>query len=170
MLRDQAIDIGLATMIGRLPEGVKLQPLVSLTMMILVPEKSDIHNADQIWERDRIDLPLISLHSSDPLCRLFQDHLQNMHVDWYPALELSTLDLVTRYVSEGYGAGLALSVPAISLPPGVRAIPLLEFPRVPFGAIWMGKLPPLGDWFIEEAEKLARELFEAPPKEKEKKK
>ena len=159
LLREQAIDLGLATLIERLPEGMQHRSLVSLTLSILVTEQSGIAHADEIWSRDRIDLPLVSLPSADPLCRLFQEHLQKLRLDWYPSLELSSLDLVNRYVAEGYGAGLTLAAPGFTLPPGVRMIPLLDFPRVPFAAIWMGKLPAIGERFVEEAEKLARELF-----------
>ena len=158
-LHDQSIDIGLATLVGKRAEGVRHHQLTSLTMVLLVHEKSGISVAEDIWRRDRIDLPLVTLPMIEPACRMFQEELLRLRVDWFPSLEVSSLDLVSRYVAEGHGVGLSLAAPGATWPEGVRTVPLPDFPAVPFGALWMGKLSPLGEIFIEEAERLARELF-----------
>ena len=116
----------------------------------------------EVVQRDRIDLPLVTLPALEPVCRLFQDKLQRLRVEWFPTLEVGSLDLVSRYVVEGFGAGLGIATPATEWPRGVRALPLPDFPSVVFGALWMGKLSPLGAAFIEEAEKLAREFNAVP--------
>ena len=82
-----------------------------------------------------------------------------MRIDWFPSLEVSSLDLVSRYVSENHGVGLSLAAPGATWPGNVRVLALQQFPAVPFGALWMGKLSPLGEIFINEAGGLARELF-----------
>ena len=156
-LLGQEIDIGLASLIGKRPEGIRQRELVLLPMALVVPEKCGFTAAENIWKRDRIDMPLITLPGEEPICRLFQQELRRRKVDWYSSLELVSLELVGRYVVEGYGAGLALDVPATRLP-GTRVLPLAGFPAVPFGAMWTGNLSPVGQAFIAEAETLARKM------------
>ncbi len=153
----QEVDLGLASLIGKRPEGVKQRELVHLPMALIVPERSGFTAAENIWKRDRINTPLISLPAEEPICRLFQQELRRLKVDWYPSLELGSLELVGRYVVEGFGTGLTLDVPAARLP-GVRVLPLPGFPSIPFGALWTGNLPPVAEAFIEEAEILARQM------------
>ncbi|HWB07200.1 MAG TPA: LysR family transcriptional regulator [Verrucomicrobiales bacterium] len=153
----QEIDLGLASLIGKRPEGVRQRELVLLPMALIVPERCGFTAAENIWKRDRIDMPLISLPNEEPICRLFQQELRRRKVDWYPSLELGSLELVGRYVVEGYGAGLALDVPAARLP-GTRLLVLPGFPAVPFGAMWTGNLSPVAHAFISEAEILAKKM------------
>ena len=161
-LRAQSADVGLSTLTGKRPEGLQRRELARLSMVLLVPEKCGIRSAADILGRDRIDLPLISVPADEPLSRLFQGELQKRKLDWYPSAEVPGPEVVLRYVSEGFGAGLAFGTPGRPLPRGVRAVPLKGFPQVVFGALWLGKLSPLGALFIEEASKLARELAVPP--------
>jgi DNA-binding transcriptional LysR family regulator len=156
-LLDQEIDLGLASLIGKRPEGIRQRELVPLPMALVVPERCGYTAAENIWKRDRIDMPLITLPAEEPICRFFQQELRRRKVDWYSSLELSSLELVGRYVAEGFGAGLTLDVPAARLP-GIRVLPLPGFPAVPFGAMWTGNLSPVAHAFIEEAEGLARKM------------
>lgn len=161
-LRAQLVDVGLSTLTGRRPEGLQRRELARLSMVLLVPETSRIVSAADILGRDRIDLPLISVPADEPLSRLFQGELQKRKLDWYPSAEVPGPEVVLRYVAEGFGAGLAFDTPGRPLPRGVRAIPLKGFPQVGFGALWVGRLPPLGAMLVDEALRLARELT-APP-------
>ena len=158
-LVEQQTDLGLAVLTGKKLEGMKQRELMRLPMVLLVPTSSRIARAEDVWKRDRIDLPLITLPSSEPVCRMFQAELQRRKLDWFPTLELSSLDLVSRYVSEGFGVGLSLAAPAATWPKGVRALPLEGFPEVSFGALWMGKLSAMGELFVNEAEGLAAKLM-----------
>ena len=151
----QKIDIGLAITLGKRREGINQRELLRLPMSLLVEEKSKITCADDILKRDRIDIPLITLPSIEPVCRLFQSELQKRNVDWFATHELSSLDLVSRYVSAGFGVGLTLAAPSATWPKGVRALPLEGFPDVSFGALWSGRLSIVGEMFVEEAQALA---------------
>ena len=66
-------------------------------------------------------------------------------------LELASLDLVARFVSEGYGAGLVLDIPGIKRPPGLRTLPLPGFPEISFYALTLGSHSPMVELFINEA-------------------
>ena len=160
-LLDQKVDVGLASIMGKSLEGIKHRELLRLPMVLLVPEKSRLTSVDQILSLDRIQHPLITLPSVEPVCRLFQVELQKRKVDWFPSLELSSLDLVSRYVTEGFGIGLSLAAPARKWKKGVRALPLEGFPDVVFGALWVGRLNPLATMFVKEAERLAEALQSA---------
>jgi DNA-binding transcriptional LysR family regulator len=155
-LRSGEIDIGMATLMGRVPEGLRSRTMLSLQMVVVVPEKSRIRTQEDLFKMDRVGEALISLPSSEPMCRLFQDELRRRKVDWFTSLEVSSLDLVDRYVAEGFGWGLSLALPGGSAVKGVRRIPL-DFPSVEFAALWVGRLTPLAEIFLEEAQGIVAE-------------
>lgn len=157
-LRSGRIDLGLATVDDAPDPGIDCLPLLHLPLVLLVPERSDLTDGGQLLARDRIELPLLALPANEPVCRLFQEELQRRGVDWFPALELASLDLVARYVAAGFGVGLGLRVPGAPCPAGLRALLLDGFPEVPFGALTCGPRPDLVELFLAEAQAVAREL------------
>ena len=52
--------------------GVHSLALMELPLVLLVQKSSDVTSAEQLWQRDKIDDPLISLPRSEALCRNFQ--------------------------------------------------------------------------------------------------
>ncbi|CAN5746864.1 LysR family transcriptional regulator [soil metagenome] len=162
-LMAQDIDVGLATLAGRSSEGVQSRELIRLPMVLLVSEKHRLTRAEEIWSLDRIDFPLITLPAEEPVCRLFQAELQKRKIDWFPSLELSSLELISRYVAEGFGVGLSLHVPGAPWPPGIRALPLADFTEVAFAGLWIGKLTPIKESFLHEAAQLAQEQYPKSP-------
>ena len=159
LLQTQEIDLGLGIVTEKLQPGLQSRELVQLSLVLIVPKQSPITRAADVLERDRIDLPLITLGSGDGLSRQFQAGLRQRGLDWVPSLELGGLDLVARYVAEGFGIGVSLHLPQVKLPAGVREIPLPGFPTLAFSALWGGRLSPVGEAFVEEAGLLAQELF-----------
>lgn len=160
LLAAQEIDIGLSTLMDKTAANMEARELLRLPMVLLVPKQSGLTKASQIFEKDRIDLPLVALDSRDVLSRAFQAALRQRGVEWLPSLEVGSLDLVVRYVAEGFGAGLALRHPRVDLPAGVKVLPLDDFPPLSFGVLWAGRLSPLGEAFLAEATALAGELKE----------
>lgn len=158
LLAAQEIDIGLSTLMEKTAANIDARELMRLPVVLLVPAKSGITSAAQIFEKDRIGLPLVTLNANDVLSRSFQTVLRQRGVEWLPSLEVGSLDLVVRYVAEGFGAGLALDHPRVELPASVKALPLDDFPPLSFGVLWTGRLSPLGEAFLAEATALAGEL------------
>lgn len=158
LLAAQEIDIGLSTLMDRTAANIEARELMPLAPVLLVTKQSGITKAAQILEKDRIDLPLVTLASKDVLPRAFQAALRQRGLEWLPSLEVGSLDLVVRYVGEGFGAGLALQHPRVALPEGIRALPLEDFQPLSFGALWTGRLSTLGEIFLAEATALAAEL------------
>lgn len=159
LLLAQEIDVGVGILTEKPQPGVQTRELVKLQLVLLVAKQSGITKAADVLERDRIDLPLVTLSSSEGISRAFQAGLRQHNLDWLPALEVGSLDLVARYVAEGFGVGLSLHLPQLKLPAGVKEVPLPKFAPVNFVAMWSGRLAPLSEAFIEEAGKLGKELF-----------
>jgi len=126
--------------------------------MLIVPRKSRWQSADELWKLDRIDEPLITLPAYEAMCRNFQRGLDKRSLDWFPSIEVSSLNLIETYVSNEYGIGLALDVPKMKLPPQLRSLPLTDFEPVSFGAMWRGKPLPVVEAFLEGVKGRAREL------------
>jgi DNA-binding transcriptional LysR family regulator len=101
---------------------------------------------------------LITLPRGEPSVSAFQQELQRRNIEWYPTLELASLDLVARFVMEGYGIGLMLDIPGAGRPPGTRALALPDFPGVGFYALTSGNRSAMVELFIAEAEKVIAEL------------
>lgn len=153
-LRSGTIDLGLATSGDSKSNGIQRHELLRMPLVLLVPEKGGPGTADEILGLDRIHLPLLTLPRGEPAVIAFQKELQRRKIEWYPMLELASLDLVSRFVVEGYGVGLVLDIPGNVHPPGVRALPLEGFPMIGFHALTFGPGSPMAEVFIEEAEKV----------------
>jgi DNA-binding transcriptional LysR family regulator len=82
---------------------------------------------------------LISLPPHELLPRLFQRELTKRGIIWRTELETSSQDLVTIYVRNGLGAGLAVMTPDLAKDPSLKVLPLTGFPALPIGAFWRGK-------------------------------
>lgn len=150
-LLQQEIDIGFATLNTKRSEDLRARSLRSLPLVLLVAKGSRYMTAEDIIGKDRIDVPLITLPSADPLSRLFQEELRKRKVDWFASLEVSSLDIISRYVAEGFGVGLSLATPRQISGDQVRQLPLKGFPAVEFGAMWLGRLSSIGLIMLEEA-------------------
>ncbi len=157
-LLSQQLNVGLAAFSGKVSEGLRYRVIVELSQCLVVPESSTLKSAASLWKRGRIDEALVCMLPSSPLCRSFQQELQSRGAEWPPSLELPSLDLIARYVAEGYGIGLSVLLPGGKAPPGTRILPLPGFPKLPVIAVWMGMLSHVEKQFVEEAENFARKL------------
>jgi DNA-binding transcriptional LysR family regulator len=155
-LLEQQLDVGLIPLAGQVAQGLCHKVIIELSPCLLVPESSVLRTASALWKRARIDDALVCLPAISPLCRGFQAALAEREVEWPPSLEVPSLDLVARYVAEGYGIGLSVHLPK-SVLSGIRRIALPGFPKLPVAAIWSG-LSKLGSIFVEEAEAFAKTI------------
>jgi DNA-binding transcriptional LysR family regulator len=147
------------TMIERKPAaGLQSLVLLELPMVLLVEKSSRLKSAAELWGRDKIDEPLICLPAHEALTKNFLARLAKLNVEWFPAVEASSADLVESYVAGGLGIGVSVSVPGKPPPKNVRALPLPDFPPAVVGALWRGKRTPLLDAFLDMAGQRAREM------------
>jgi DNA-binding transcriptional LysR family regulator len=152
------IDLAVTVVNGKPAPGLHTLPLLQLPMVLLVHKNSPLKSAAELWKRDRIDEPLICLAANEIVCRDFQQQLGKIGVDWFPSIEVSTLNLVGTYVQNGYGIGLSLLIPKESPPPDVRVVPIPDFPSITIGAMWRGKAAALTQSFLDELQKRAKQL------------
>ena len=130
----------------------KTQRLLELPLVLVVEKRSKVHVVDDLWSRDRIDDPLVSLPQNELICKVFQQELSRRGVDWFPSIEVPSLNLVETYVERGYGIGLSLALPQAKPNPHLRQLVLRDFPTMTIGAIWTGKPTPLMNGFVEAAQ------------------
>ena len=139
MLQRQEIDVAITLMEKKPLAGMQSAVLLELPLALLVPRQSPIRNAEELWKRDKITEPLICLPPSEAICKNFQRGLGRLGIDWFPTIEISSVDIITAYVANGFGIGLTVSIPKTKMSPKVREIPLPGFAPVVIGALWRGK-------------------------------
>jgi DNA-binding transcriptional LysR family regulator len=157
-LEKQEVDLALTLLSERPPAGFQTLLLLQMPLILIVPRQSRWQSADQLWALDRISEPLITLPTYEAICRNFQRGLAQRGLDWYPSIEVSSLNLVETYVANGDGIGLFLDVPKMKLASRLRRLPLPDFEPVSFGAMWRGKSTPVIDAFLEVVKDRAKEL------------
>lgn len=158
LLERQEIDLAITLIEARSSPGLHSKRLLELPLVLLVPKASQLSSAAELWARDRIDEPLICLPPSEAICKRFQEGLIRLKADWFPSVEVSSLELVETYVAEGFGIGLSLITPGVKLPSGLKLLPLEGFAPVVLGVMWHGKLSDAGKAFVEETVKRAESL------------
>jgi DNA-binding transcriptional LysR family regulator len=158
MLLQEEIDLAISLVDKKSAPGVHALPLIELPLVLLVPKKSRVTSAEQLWQLDKITEPLICLPPTETICRNFQSGLAKIGADWFPGIEASSLDLVETYVTGGMGIGLSVSFPRFELPADIRALPLPGFDPIVVGAMWRGKITPLLQMLLDEV-KLRAKMF-----------
>jgi len=148
LLREE-IDLAVTLIEKRATPGINSQILVELPMILLVPKASKITDAEQLWKQDPIREQLICMPSAEVISKNLQQALTKKGVDWFPTIEVSSLDLIQTYVTNGFGIGIAVQIPGVSIVPGARIVPLPDFPKVAVGALWRGRMPPLVQTFVD---------------------
>jgi DNA-binding transcriptional LysR family regulator len=156
LLQKEELDLAVTTVEKRAAAGLHSVALVELPPVLLVPKGSRVTAADQLWQRDKIEEPLICLPAAEVLCKNFQQGLTRRGVDWFPSLEVSSLDLIETYVANGFGIGVSVQVPKAKLSPQVRAVPLPDFAPVVLGVLWRGKISALLQAFLDEMQLRAK--------------
>lgn len=149
-LRDGEIDVALTVVDTKPPARLQQLRLTKLPLVLLVPTKSKLRSADELWTRKRVDEPLICLPASTVVARVFQRELKRRGVTWPQGIAATSLDLIGRYVANGDGIGLSVAKVRIGEPRAVRILPLDDFASVAMGVLWRGEPSELLRVVIEE--------------------
>lgn len=157
LARDE-VDMVITLVERKPPSGFQSLVLLELPMILLVEKSNPIQSAEELWQRDKINVPLVSLPSQEILTKIFLKKLEELEVEWFPTIEASSVDLIETYVANGLGIGLSVAVPKKTMPANVRTLPLKGFPPALIGALWHGKRTPLLDAFLDMARQRAREI------------
>lgn len=154
----QEIDLAFTLLNQKGPGAGKVLRLLELPLVLLVEKSSKVQTAEDLWQRDKIEDALISLPTNELICKVFQQELARRGLEWFPSIEVSSLNLVEAYSARGYGIGLSLAMPQAKANPIVRQIVLRDFPLLTIGALWAGKPTPLTTAFIEAAQQHVKSL------------
>ncbi len=157
LLREE-IDMAVTLIEKRATPGINSQVLLELPMMLLVPKSSKITDAEQLWSQDPITEPLICMPAAEVISKNLQQALAKRGVDWFPSIEVSSLDLIQTYVTNGFGIGIAVQIPGVTIFPGARVVALPDFPKVAVGALWRGRATPLVQTFVDLLHQRAKAL------------
>ncbi len=159
-LQNEELDLAVTLIEKRSSPGIHSEALIEVPLVLLVPRESPLTSPAQLWERDHIEEPLICLPEPEAICRNFQQGLSRLGVDWFPSMEVSSIDLVQTYVAGGFGIGVSVLAPKSPASPLVRVLrlPTAEFTPVVVGALWRGKISPLLQAFLDELRLKARQL------------
>lgn len=158
LLAKDEVDMVITLVDNKPAAGIQSLVLLELPMVLLVEKSSRLQSAEELWKRDKIDEPLVSLPAQEVLSKVFQARLAELDVEWFPSIEASSVDLIETYVADGLGIGVSVAVPRKALPANVRMLPLKGFPPAMIGALWRGKTTPLLDAFLDMARQRAREI------------
>jgi DNA-binding transcriptional LysR family regulator len=150
LLLKEELDLAVTAIEKKPPPGLHSVSLVELPLVLLVEKASRVTAADQLWARDKIEDPLICLPAVEAICKNFQQGLARLGVDWFPGMEVSSIDLLETYVAGGFGIGVSVQVPKAPPSPHVRVVPLPNFAPVILGVLWRGKTSALLQAFLDE--------------------
>jgi DNA-binding transcriptional LysR family regulator len=150
LLLKEELDLAVTAIEKKPPPGLHSVSLVELPLVLLVEKASRVTAADQLWARDKIEDPLICLPAVEAICKNFQQGLARLGVDWFPGMEVSSIDLIETYVAGGFGIGVSVQVPKAPPSPHVRVVPLPNFAPVILGVMWRGKTSALLQAFLDE--------------------
>jgi DNA-binding transcriptional LysR family regulator len=158
LLQREEIDLAITLIDAKPAAGLHTVPLLELPLALLVENNSPLTSPESLWRRDRILEPLICLPNVEGICKHFQQGLARLGVDWFPSIEVSSIDLIETYVAGGFGIGLTVRVPKAPVSPHVRVLPLSasEFSPVIIGAAWRGKPTALLQAFLDELQLRAK--------------
>jgi DNA-binding transcriptional LysR family regulator len=152
------IDLALTPLETNPPASLNMVSLLHLPLVLLVPQRSPIKDATDLWALDKIEEPLICLPPTETPSKNFQQGLARLGVDWPPSVEASSLEVVSTYVLDGFGIGLSVAIPKQPIPRSLRMLPLDGFKPVELGALWYGEPNSVGKAFLEEIQRRASNL------------
>jgi DNA-binding transcriptional LysR family regulator len=158
LLEREEIDLAITLIEKKVAAGIHSLKLIELPLVLLVEKKSRIKSAEELWERDRIEEPLICLPKAESIAKIFQEQLNRRGVDWFPDIEINSLDLIETYAANGWGIGVSVAIPGKTLSPKVRALPLPGFPPIIIGALWRRRMTPLLQVFLDELKLRAKKF------------
>jgi len=164
-LRKQEADVAISVINRRIGPGIKTIKLLDLPLVLAVPASCPLTSFNELVEASaggQLGHPLVSLPKTEQVARLFQRGLLAANLRWEPSMEVSELGLILKYVSRGFGFGVAVDIPGVTWPEGVKKVALPDhFPPLSLGALHTGELKPIAALFLQLVKKKASRLKKA---------
>jgi DNA-binding transcriptional LysR family regulator len=133
--RDE-LDVVISLIPDNLGPALCAVELIHLPLILLVTKSRKIQSARELWTDQRIAEPLIALKPNELICQRFQQALTKLGVSWLPKIEMDSLDLIEKYVEQGFGVGLSVRLPQKKLSSKIRVLEWPDSPRVTLAVIY----------------------------------
>jgi DNA-binding transcriptional LysR family regulator len=130
------LDFAVTMIEGAVPESCLSELLLRLPMVLLVQDQSPLRSAADIWRQRPIKHRLICPKMNDAITRCFRDGLLKRNIEWVSRREAGSIEMAESHVRRGLGITVSLAIPGRDFGPGLRALPLPDFPLVRIGMIW----------------------------------
>jgi DNA-binding transcriptional LysR family regulator len=121
------LDVVFSVVDTKPPARLRQMRLTNMPLVLLVPRKSPVRSAQELWTQKRVAETLICLPSTTVVARAFQRELKRRGVVWPQGIEATSVDLIGRYVANGDGIGVSVAKAQIAQPRELRVLPLDDF-------------------------------------------
>lgn len=158
-LRDGELDVVFSVVDVKPPARLRQTRLTAMPLVLLVPRKSPVRSAEELWASKRVAETLICLPSTTTVARAFQRELKRRGVVWPQGIEATSVDLIGRYVANGDGIGVSVAKARVANPRELRVLPLEDFAPVGMGVLWRGEASELLRAVIEEVGVYTRAMW-----------
>ena len=162
-LRNGQIDLAVTSVGPKPPARLRQLPFVRIPLVLLVHRSSPVKRAEELLARKKITEPLIGQPAKTSFMQGFQRDLKRRRITWHQTVEVTSAELVVRYVANGEGCGVGnLGIPTVlKQHRDVRVLPLEGFEPMTMGALWRGEPSPLIRSALEAVREYSRETFAA---------
>lgn len=158
-LRDGELDVVFSVVDVKPPARLRQTRLTDMPLVLLVPRKSPVRSAEELWANKRVAETLICLPATTAVARAFQRELKRRGVVWPQGIEATSVDLIGRYVANGDGIGVSVAKARVANPRELRVLPLEDFAPVGMGVLWRGEASELLRAVIEEVGVYTRAMW-----------
>lgn len=158
-LREGVIDLAIVPLDPRTQGRQSQLRLVRVPLVLLVPKKSPLRRAADLWKQRQPAVPLVALPPDSSVTRSFFRDLRRLGVKWTQTTEATSMEMVTSHVAAGEGYGVNLAIADAIADPAVRALPLDGFAPMEIGLRWTGEMSPLLRDTLLELQRYARETW-----------
>jgi DNA-binding transcriptional LysR family regulator len=160
-LRNGQIDIAVTSVGSRPPARLRQMSFVRIPLVLLVHRSSPIKSAAELFAERKITMPLIGQPARTSFMQGFQRGLKRRRIVWHQTVEVTSAELVVRYVANREGCGVGnLGIPAVlQQHKEVRVLPLEGFEPLTMGALWRGEPTPLIRTTLEAIREYAQQTF-----------
>ena len=162
-LRNGQIDLAITSVGPKPPTRLRQLPFVRIPLVLLVHRSSPVKSVAEFFAPRKITEPLIGQPAKTSFMQGFQRDLKRRRITWPQAVEVTSAELVVRYVANREGCGVGnLGIPAVlKQHREVRVLPLEGFEPMTMGALWRGEPSPLIRSALEAVREYSQETFAA---------
>jgi DNA-binding transcriptional LysR family regulator len=159
--RDE-LDILISLVPDNLGPAIVAVDIMDLPLILLALRTSGSKSAGELWKNGSATAPLISLGPNELISQRFQQTLANLGVSWPPRIEMDSLDLIEKYVEDGYGVGLSVRLPHKKFSSKIRILELPDFPSVTLALLYRrGPESEICQAFLDEVKRQAQPFIPA---------